>query len=154
MRDACFRTLNVIDEANRGGLGIDIATSIPAARVTAFVAQLIDLHGRPRAIRCDNGPELTSEAFTASCKEQDIELRFIQPGSPTKTLTSSASTGRTGKKYSVPTCSIRWTKCGRSPPNGSTSTTKSDRTTRWEACHQRATANDCSRRKFQFRTVY
>ncbi len=51
-----FRTLNVIDEANRGALGIDIATSIPAVRVTAFVAQLIDLHGRPRAIRCDNGP--------------------------------------------------------------------------------------------------
>ncbi len=77
-----FRTLNVIDEANRGGLGIDIATSIPAVRVTAFVAQLIDMHGRPRAIRCDNGPELTSEAFTTWCKEQDIELRFIQPGKP------------------------------------------------------------------------
>ena len=63
-----FRTLNVIDEANRGGLGIDIATSIPAVRVVAFVAQLIDLHGRPQAIRCDNGPELTSEVFTAWCK--------------------------------------------------------------------------------------
>ena len=49
-----FRTLNVIDEANRGCLGIDIATSIPAVRVTTFVAQLIDLHGRPQAIRCDN----------------------------------------------------------------------------------------------------
>ncbi len=77
-----FRTLNVIDEANRGALGIDIAVSIPAARVIAFVEQLIDLHGRPRAIRCDNGPELTSEAFTAWGKEQDIELRFIQPGKP------------------------------------------------------------------------
>ena len=77
-----FRTLNVIDEANRGALGIDIATSIPAVRVIAFVAQLIDLHGRPRAIRCDNGPELTCDAFTAGCRSQDIELRFIQPGKP------------------------------------------------------------------------
>ncbi len=77
-----FRTLNVIDEANRGALGIDIAVSIPAARVIAFVEQLIDLHGWPRAIRCDNGPELTSDAFTAWCKKQDIELRFIQPGKP------------------------------------------------------------------------
>ncbi len=49
-----FRTLNVIDEANRGGLGIDVAVSIPAARVIAFLEQLIDLHGRPGAIRCDN----------------------------------------------------------------------------------------------------
>jgi putative transposase len=49
-----FRTLNVIDEANRGALGIDVAVSIPAARVTRFLAQMIDLHGRPSAIRCDN----------------------------------------------------------------------------------------------------
>lgn len=26
-----FRTLNVIDEADRAGLGIDVATSIPAS---------------------------------------------------------------------------------------------------------------------------
>lgn len=77
-----FRTLNVIDEANRGALGIDIAVSIPAARVITFLTQMIDLHGRPAAIRCDNGPELTSQAFTDWCKEQDIELRFIQPGKP------------------------------------------------------------------------
>jgi len=49
-----FRTLNVIDEANRGALGIDVATSIPATRVTTFLGQMIDLHGRPGAIRCDN----------------------------------------------------------------------------------------------------
>ncbi len=77
-----FRMLNVIDEANRGALGIDVAVSIPAARVSAFLAQMIDLHGRPSAIRCDNGPELTSQTFTDWGKEQDIELRFIQPGEP------------------------------------------------------------------------
>ena len=77
-----FRTLNVIDEANRGALGIDVAVSIPATRVTSFLAQMIDLHGRPSAIRCDNGPELTSQTFTDWCKEKDIELRFIQPGKP------------------------------------------------------------------------
>jgi hypothetical protein len=43
---------------------------------------MIDLHGRPAAIRCDNGPELTSQTLTDWCKEQDIELRFIQPGKP------------------------------------------------------------------------
>jgi putative transposase len=77
-----FRTLNVLDEANRGALGIDVAVSIPATRVSTFLTQMIDLHGRPSAIRCDNGPELTSQTFTAWCKEQDIELRFIQPGKP------------------------------------------------------------------------
>lgn len=36
-----FRTLNVIDEADRGCLGIALSTSIPAARVIRFVEQLI-----------------------------------------------------------------------------------------------------------------
>lgn len=81
-RGRAFRTLNVIDEANRGGLGIDVATSIPAVRVTRFLEQLIEIQGRPKAIRCDNGVELTSYAFTEWCKRQDIELRFIQPGKP------------------------------------------------------------------------
>ena len=77
-----FRTLNVIDEANRGALGIEVAVSIPAVRVITFLNQMIDLHGRPQAIRCDNGSELTSQAFTNWCRQQDIELRFIQPGKP------------------------------------------------------------------------
>jgi len=33
-----------------------------------------------RAQRLDNGSELTSTAFTEWCAEQQIELRFIQPG--------------------------------------------------------------------------
>jgi hypothetical protein len=53
-RWSVFRTFNVIDEANRGALGIDVAVSIPATRLTVFLGQMIDLHGRPSAIRCDN----------------------------------------------------------------------------------------------------
>jgi putative transposase len=49
-----FRTLNVIDEANREGLAIEVGTSIPASRVTRVLEQLIDMHGKPVAIRCDN----------------------------------------------------------------------------------------------------
>ena len=77
-----FRTLNVIDEANRGGLGIDIATSIPASRVIRFMEQLIEIHGKPLAIRCDNGSELTSYDFTEWCQIKGIAIRFIQPGKP------------------------------------------------------------------------
>ncbi len=77
-----FRTLNVIDEADRGGLGIDVATSIPASRVIRFIEQLIEIHGQPLAIRCDNGSELTSYAFTEWCQAKGIQIRFIQPGKP------------------------------------------------------------------------
>jgi putative transposase len=90
--------LNVIDEANRGALGIDVATNIPATRVAAFLAQLIDLHGRRSAIRCDHGPELTSQAFAGWCKEQDIDLYFIQPGKPE---TSAAAAGASRPRSNV-----------------------------------------------------
>ena len=87
MHDALYggraiRTLNVIDEAHRGALGIDVAVSIPASRVIRFVEQLIEIHGKPCAIRCDNGTELTSQAFTDWCASKAIEIRFIQPGKP------------------------------------------------------------------------
>ena len=93
-----FRTLNVIDEANRGALGIDVATSIPATRVIAFLGQMIDLHGRPRAIRCDNGPELTSQTFTDWCRNRTSRSASSSRASPTRTPTSSASTGPIARK--------------------------------------------------------
>jgi putative transposase len=46
--------------------------------------QLIELHGKPQALRLDNGSELTSIAFGEWCQSRAIELRFIfiQPGKP------------------------------------------------------------------------
>ena len=40
------------------------------------------LHGRPCALRVDNGPELTAEAFAEWCSVREIEIRYIQPGKP------------------------------------------------------------------------
>jgi len=77
-----FRTLNVLDEANREALAIEIGTSIPAARVVRVLEQLVTIYGRPRALRLDNGPELTAQVFTDWCQEHAIELRYIQPGKP------------------------------------------------------------------------
>jgi putative transposase len=77
-----FRTLNVLDDGNREGLGIDVATSLPSQRVIRFLEQRIELHGRPAALRLDNGAELTSHAFIDWAAERGIELRFIEPGKP------------------------------------------------------------------------
>lgn len=79
-----FRTFNVIDESNREGLTIEVGTMIPALRVIAVLEELIALHGAPRSIRCDNGPELTSLALTAWCERRGIALRYIQPGKPSQ----------------------------------------------------------------------
>jgi len=77
-----FRCFNVIDEADRGGLGIEIATSLPAARIVRVLEELVELYGQPGAIRCDNGPEFLSQAFTDWCGGKGIKILYIQPGKP------------------------------------------------------------------------
>ena len=77
-----FRTFNVLDEANRESLAIEVGVSIPAARVIRVLAQLVELYGRPAALRLDNGPELTAQAFTDWAHAQGIALLYIQPGKP------------------------------------------------------------------------
>jgi putative transposase len=79
-----FRTFNVIAESNREGFAIEVGTTLPALRVIAVLEELIALHGAPRSIRCDNGPELTSLALTAWYETRGIALRYIQPGKPSQ----------------------------------------------------------------------
>lgn len=77
-----FRTLNVIDEANREALAIEVGTSIPARRLIRTISRLIDWYGTPDSIRLDNGPEMTSQDFTEWAAAKGIALRFIEPGEP------------------------------------------------------------------------
>ncbi|WP_143558199.1 DDE-type integrase/transposase/recombinase, partial [Snodgrassella alvi] len=72
-----FRTFNVIDDFNREALGIDIAVSLPAGRITRYLDKLAEYHGYPLKIRVDNGPE-----FTGRAKSHGITIDYIQPGSP------------------------------------------------------------------------
>jgi putative transposase len=55
-----FRLLNVLDDFNRGGLGIEVDFSLPAERVIRSLNQIIEWRGKPFAIRVDNGPEYIS----------------------------------------------------------------------------------------------
>ena len=77
-----FRTLNVLDEANREALAIEVGVSIPAARVVRVLEQLVTMHGCPAALRLDNGPEFLAQEFVDWCAEYHIALRYIQPGKP------------------------------------------------------------------------
>jgi len=77
-----FRTLNVIDEGNREALRIECGTSIPSGRLVRVMDQLIEVYGKPQAIRMDNGPEMTSQGFTDWAERHGVKLLFIQPGKP------------------------------------------------------------------------
>ncbi|WP_141675082.1 DDE-type integrase/transposase/recombinase [Gilliamella sp. Bif1-4] len=77
-----FRTFNVIGDFNRDALGIDIAVSLPAGRITRYLDKLAKYHGYPLKIRVDNGPEFTGKTFINWAKSHDITIDYIKPGSP------------------------------------------------------------------------
>jgi len=77
-----FRLLNVLDDCNREGLGIEADFSLPAERVIRSLNQIIEWRGKPRRIRCDNGPEYISGALAAWAAKHGVQLCFTQPGNP------------------------------------------------------------------------
>ncbi len=76
------RIFNVIDEGNREALAIEVEVSLPSERIVAVLEQLVAIHGAPRRIRCDNGPEFVAEVLRDWCERHGITLVFIQPGKP------------------------------------------------------------------------
>ena len=77
-----FRTFNVLDDFNREGLGIEVDLSLPSERVKRSLDQIIEWRGKPRMIRCDNGPEYISGALQCWADKHGIVLNYIQPGKP------------------------------------------------------------------------
>lgn len=77
-----YRLFNVIDDFNREGLAIDVDFSLPATRVIRSLDQVIEWRGKPKQIRCDNGPEYISGLLATWAKHRRINLTFIQPGKP------------------------------------------------------------------------
>jgi putative transposase len=77
-----IRVLSVVDAYTRECLALEVDTSFASRRVTRVLEAIIAERGQPQAIRCDNGPELTSRHFLAWCVERQIELVHIQPGKP------------------------------------------------------------------------
>ena len=77
-----FRLLNVIDDFNREALGIEADFSLPAERLIRALEQIISWRGKPRVIRCDNGPENVSGAVQTWANKHGIRIEYIQPGQP------------------------------------------------------------------------
>lgn len=77
-----FRLFNVLDDFNREGLAIEVDLSLPSARVIRALEQVIEWRGKPKVIRCDNGPEYVSGAMLDWAARQQIRIEYIQPGKP------------------------------------------------------------------------
>jgi putative transposase len=85
--DACangqqLKCLTVIDEYTRECLTIDVAGSIRSSRVIETLSKLVSVHGAPRYLRSDNGPEFVSRAILRWLAQANIDTAFIDPGRP------------------------------------------------------------------------
>ena len=89
-----IRVLSVIDAYTRECLALEVDTSFASRRVTRELDVIMAERGQPLAIRCDNGPELTSRHFLAWCVERQIELMHLQPGKPTQNARVESFNGR------------------------------------------------------------
>jgi putative transposase len=85
--DACangqqLKCLTVVDEYTRECLAIDVAGGIRSARVIEVLCRLVSVHGAPKCIRSDNGPEFVSRAVLKWLTETNIDTAHIEPGKP------------------------------------------------------------------------
>ncbi len=95
----------MVDDFNREALAIEINRNIPAQRIIRVLDRIVANRGYPLKMRMDNGPELVSRALAQWAEEHGVQLEFIKPGKLHKMLLSNGSTGHTGQKFWIFTCS-------------------------------------------------
>jgi putative transposase len=88
------KCLTVVDEFTRECLAIDVAGSIRSSRVIEVLTQLVSVHGAPRYLRSDNGPEFVATAILRWLQAAQIETAFIDPGKPWQNGTDESFNGK------------------------------------------------------------
>jgi putative transposase len=109
--DACangqqLKCLTVIDEHTRECLEIDVAGSIRSGRVIEVLARLVSIHGAPKYLRSDNGPEFVSRAVLRWLTEAQIGTAYIDPGKPWQNGSNESFNG----KFRDECLSMQWFK--------------------------------------------
>jgi putative transposase len=77
-----LKFLNVIDEYTRLCLRIEVGRSMTARTVVRVLAELVQVHGEPGALRSDNGSEFTAGAVKQWLSAAGIQTLYIERGSP------------------------------------------------------------------------
>ncbi len=89
------RTLNVVDDATRECLAIEVDTSLSGDRTSRVPDQIAqERGGYPHRIVLDNGPEFTGKALDQWAYLRGVELWFIQPGKPIENCFVESFNGR------------------------------------------------------------
>jgi putative transposase len=109
--DACangqqLKCLTVIDEYTRECLAINVAGSIRSSRVIEVLAKLVSVHGAPKVLRSDHGPEFVSKAVLKWLARENIDTAFIEPGKPWQNGSNESFNG----KFRDECLSMEWFK--------------------------------------------
>jgi len=78
------RCFNVIDDANREILHVEIDHSLKSRRVIWVLNHLSRRRTKPKRIRMDNGPEFVAHITRSWSEAHQIDFLYIQPGKPTQ----------------------------------------------------------------------
>lgn len=89
-----LKCLVVVDEYSRVCMAVEVDFGISGERVIRVLDRLIELYGKPEAIRSDNGPEFAGNAMDAWAYRTGVKLDFIQPGKPTQNAFCESFNGR------------------------------------------------------------
>jgi len=77
-----LKMLTVVDEFTRECHKVEVGTRISSRGVIGVLEELFALHGVPRCIRSDNGPEFVARALRHWLKERGAQTHYIDPASP------------------------------------------------------------------------
>lgn len=99
-----LKCLTVVDEWTRECLAIDVAGGIRSGRVIEVLAQLVSVHGAPRYLRSDNGPEFVATAILRWLTDAQIETAHIDPGKPWQNATDESFNGKCRDEH----LSLQW----------------------------------------------
>jgi putative transposase len=74
--------LTVVDEWTRESLAVEVEARINSRAVIDALAKLMSLHGQPRYLRSDNGPEFVSKAIKQWVSSGGVRTAYIERGKP------------------------------------------------------------------------
>lgn len=94
-----MRVFAAVDDFSRRCVAMEFDVALPADRITRVLDQAIELYGKPKRIRTDNGPEFTSKAFDAWAYGHKIEHHFIRPGKPVENAFAESFNGRVRDEF-------------------------------------------------------
>lgn len=80
---AKIRLLTVIDVFTRKALAIEVGHRLRGENVANTLNRLVYLHGKPKAVFCDNGAEFTGQIMDLWAYSHKVRLDFSRPGTPT-----------------------------------------------------------------------